>query len=159
MERITEVVATYFRCVMLSHRWEGKEPLLQDIQDKIVYKMNSLGGIVIKLRTFCEIARDAGHRWAWSDTCCGIDKSNNVELQESLNSIFVWYRHSALTIVYLLDVPPSFKSGALAKSEWNRRGWTFQEFLASKVVLFYRNDWLHCISTITLQITKSLLLS
>jgi hypothetical protein len=137
-ERITEVVATYFRCAMLSHRWEGKEPLLQDIQDKIVYKINSLGGIV-KLRTFCEIARDAGYRWAWSDTCC-IDKSNNVELQASLNSMFVWYRHSALTVVYLPDVPPS-KSGALANSEWNRRGWTFQEFLASKVVLFYQNDW------------------
>ncbi|KAG0700213.1 hypothetical protein DFH29DRAFT_1056384 [Suillus ampliporus] len=139
MEHITEVVATYFRCVMLSHRWEGKEPLLQDIQDKIVYKLNSLGGIV-KLRTFCEIARDAGYRWAWSDTCC-IDKSNNVELQESLNSMFVWYRHSALTIVYLSDVPPSSKSGALAKSEWIRRGWTFQEFVAPKVVLFYQKDW------------------
>ncbi|KAG0699361.1 hypothetical protein DFH29DRAFT_55548 [Suillus ampliporus] len=139
MERITEVVTTYFRCVMLSHRWEGKEPLLQDIQGKIVYQMKSLGGLV-KLRTFCEIARDAGYRWAWTDTCC-IDKSNNVELQESLNSMFVWYRHSALTIVYLSDVLPSSNSGALAKSEWIRRGWTFQEFVAPKVVLFYRKDW------------------
>jgi hypothetical protein len=139
MERITEAVTTYFRCVMLSHRWEGKEPLLRDIQDKIVYTLNSLGGIV-KLRTFCEIARDAGYLWAWSDTCC-IDKSNNVELQESLNSMFIWYRHSALTIVYLSDVPPSSKPGALAKSEWNRRGWTFQEFLASKIIRFYQKDW------------------
>jgi hypothetical protein len=139
MEHITEAVVTYFRCVMLSHRWEGKEPLLQDIQGKIVYELNSLGGIV-KLRKFCEIARDAGYRWAWSDTCC-IDKSSNVELQQSLNSMFVWYQHSALTIVYLSDVPPSSKSGALGKSEWNRRGWTFQEFLASKVVIFYQKDW------------------
>ncbi|KAG2103132.1 uncharacterized protein F5147DRAFT_284580 [Suillus discolor] len=37
--------------------------------------------------------------------------------------MFVWYHHSALTIIYLSDVPPSSKSGALAKSEWNRRGW------------------------------------
>jgi len=139
MEHITEVVATYFRCVMLSHRWEGKEPLLQDIQGKIVYKLNSLGGIV-KLRKFCEIARDAGYRWAWSDTCC-IDKSSNVELQQSLNSMFIWYQHSALTIVYLSDVPPSSKSGALGKSEWNKRGWTFQEFLASKVLIFYQKNW------------------
>jgi hypothetical protein len=139
MEHITEAVATYFRCVMLSHRWEGKEPLLQDIQGKIVYKLNSLGGIV-KLRKFCEIARDAGFRWAWSDTCC-IDKSSNVELQQSLNSMFVWYQHSALTIVYLSDVPPSSKPGALTKSEWNTRGWTFQEFLASRVVIFCQKDW------------------
>jgi tetratricopeptide (TPR) repeat protein len=138
-ERITEVVATYFRCVMLSHRWEGKEPLLQDVQDKIVYKMNSLGGIV-KLQKFCEIARDAGYHWAWSDTCC-IDKSNSVELQESLNSMFVWYHHSALTIVYLSDILSSSLPGALAKSEWITRGWTFQEFVASKVVRFYRKDW------------------
>ncbi|KAG2095304.1 RNA dependent RNA polymerase-domain-containing protein [Suillus discolor] len=72
-----------------------------------------------KLRLFCETARDAGYSWAWSDTCC-IDKSNNVEVQESVNSTFVWYHHSALTIVYLSDVPPSSKSGALAKM----RGWT-----------------------------------
>ncbi|KAG2751780.1 hypothetical protein P692DRAFT_201863675 [Suillus brevipes Sb2] len=52
-----------------------------------------------------------------------------------------WYRRSALTIVYLSDVPPSPKPGALAKSAWNARGWTFQEFLAPKIVLFYQKDW------------------
>jgi hypothetical protein len=36
---------------------------------------------------------------------------------------------------------PSSISGALAKSAWNRRGWTVQEFLASTIVLFYQNDW------------------
>ncbi|KAG1785533.1 uncharacterized protein HD556DRAFT_1314161 [Suillus plorans] len=77
---------------------------------------------------------------AWSDTCC-IDKSNNVEVQESVNSMFVWYHHSALTIVYLSDVPPSSKSGALAKSAWNTRGWTVQEFTAPKVILFYQSNW------------------
>jgi hypothetical protein len=52
--------------------------------------------------------------------------------------MFVWYRHSALTIVYLSDVR---EPGALAKSEWNRRGWTVQELLAPKVILFYQKDW------------------
>ncbi|KAG2345397.1 hypothetical protein BDR05DRAFT_998531 [Suillus weaverae] len=139
MERIVEVVATYFRCVMLSHRWEEKEPLMQDIQDKIVYELEAVGGIV-KLQSFCRIAREARCRWAWMDTCC-IDKNNNTEVQESLNSMFVWYRHSALTIVYLSDVPPSSKAGALAKSAWNGRGWTVQEFLAPKVILFYQSNW------------------
>ena len=137
--RIKEVVGMYFRYVMLSHRWEEKEPLLHDIQEKAVYKLGPVGGIV-KLQSFCKFARDAGYRWAWSDTCC-IDKSNPAELQESLNSMFVWYRHSALTIVYLSDVLPSSKVGALANSEWNKRGWTVGEFLAPKVVLFYRKDW------------------
>ena len=139
MERIKETVARFFRCVMLSHRWEENEPVLHDIQDKVVHELDPVGGIV-KLQSFCKIARDAGYRWAWMDTCC-INQTNNVEVQESVNSMFVWYRHSALTIVYLSDVPPSSKSGALAKSAWNTRGWTVQEFLAPKVVLFYQQDW------------------
>ena len=139
MEHIDDVVTTYFRCVMLSHRWGENEPRLHDIQDKAVYELDAAGGFM-KLQSFCKVARDIGFRWAWIDTCC-IDQNNNVELGESVNSMFVWYRHSALTIVYLSDVPPSSKSGALAKSAWNKRGWTVQEFLAPKIVLFYQMDW------------------
>ncbi|KAG2362239.1 hypothetical protein BDR07DRAFT_1357912 [Suillus spraguei] len=139
MKRIEEVVMAYFQYAMLSHRWEGKEPLLQDIQGKVIYKLNPVGGIT-KLQSFCRVARDLGYRWAWSDTCC-IDRSNNVELQESVNSMFVWYHHSALTVVYLSDVPPWSTPGALAKSAWNTRGWTVQEFLAPKVILFYQRNW------------------
>ncbi|KAG2160223.1 uncharacterized protein EDB93DRAFT_47699 [Suillus bovinus] len=139
MERIAEVVTKYFRCVMLSHRWEEKEALLHDIQDKVIYELEAVGGIM-KLQSFCKIAREAHYRWAWMDTCC-IDKNNNTEVQESLNSMFIWYRHSALTIVYLSDVPPSSKAGALVKSAWNSRGWTVQEFLAPKVILFYQSNW------------------
>jgi hypothetical protein len=124
---------------MLSHRWESKELRLHDIQDNGVYTLDPVG-TVVKLQTFCKTARDAGYRWAWVDTCC-IDQNNNVELQESVNSMFVWYRHSALTIVYLADVLPSSEPGALANSSWNTRGWTVQEFLAPNTVLFYRADW------------------
>jgi hypothetical protein len=139
MKPVEEVVGMYLSCAMLSHRWEGKEPLLDDVRDKTVYDLNALGGIV-KLQSFCKVARRAGCRWAWSDTCC-IDKTNNAELQESLNSMFVWYRHSALTIVYLSDVLPRSKTGALAKSAWNTRGWTIGEFLAPRIILFYQQDW------------------
>ncbi|KAG1776035.1 hypothetical protein EV702DRAFT_1046433 [Suillus placidus] len=139
MERIKDVVETYFCCVTLSHRWEGKEPLLNDIQDKVVDELNPVGGFV-KLQSFCKTARAAGYRWGWIDTCC-IDQTNNVELQKSLNSMFDWYHTSALTMVYLSDVPPSSKPGALARSAWNTRGWTVPEFLAPKVIRFYQNDW------------------
>ncbi|KAG2151591.1 uncharacterized protein EDB93DRAFT_1249232 [Suillus bovinus] len=138
-ELITEAVTKYFSWVMLSHRWEQKEPLLHDILDRVVYDLDPVGAMV-KLQTFCKTARDAGYRWAWSDTCC-IDQHNNVELQRSVNSMFVWYRRSALTIVYLSDVSSSAKSGTLANSAWNTRGWTIQELLAPVVVLFYRADW------------------
>ncbi|KAG1800320.1 uncharacterized protein HD556DRAFT_1439176 [Suillus plorans] len=139
MERIKEVVAMHFRCVLLSHRWEETEALLHHVQEKAVYELDGLNGTA-KLQSFCKIARNAGYFWAWMDTCC-IDKSNNVEVQESVNSMFVWYRHSALTIVYLSDVSPSSQPGALGRSVWNERGWTFQEFVAPKVVIFYQNDW------------------
>ncbi|KAG0705582.1 hypothetical protein DFH29DRAFT_267793 [Suillus ampliporus] len=138
-ERIKEVVEKYFRCAMLSHRWEGNEPLLQDIQGIVVYDLEADGSIV-KLQSFCKVARDAGYHWAWIDSCC-IDQHDNVELQRSINSMFAWYHDSALTIVYLSDVPPSSKSGALAKSVWNTRGWTVPEFLAPKVIRFYQQDW------------------
>jgi hypothetical protein len=136
---VKKAVAKYFSWVMLSHRWERGELLLHDIQDKSVYVLDPVG-MAVKLQKFCEVARDAGHRWVWCDTCC-IDQNNNTEVQRSVNSMFVWYRHSALTIVYLSDVLPSAQSGALADSAWNTRGWTVQEFLAPKIILFYRKDW------------------
>ncbi|KAG2340753.1 hypothetical protein BDR05DRAFT_966632 [Suillus weaverae] len=139
MERIKDVVETYFRCVTLSHRWEEKEPLLNDIQDKVVNELNPVGGVV-KLQSFCKTARAAEYRWGWIDTCC-INQADPAELQKSLNSMFDWYRTSALTMVYLSDVPPLSKPRALARSAWNTRGWTVPEFLAPKVIRFYQNDW------------------
>ncbi|KAG1815527.1 uncharacterized protein BJ212DRAFT_1300030 [Suillus subaureus] len=124
---------------MLKKWWEEKEPLLHDIQDKEIYDLDAPVGVV-KLQSFCKVARHAGCHWAWSDTCC-IDKTNNAELQESLNSMFVWYHHLVLTIVYLSDVPPWSKAGALAKSAWNMQGWTMGEFLAPRVIFFYQQDW------------------
>ncbi|KAH7903553.1 hypothetical protein BJ138DRAFT_1131315 [Hygrophoropsis aurantiaca] len=138
-ERIAEVVMKYFRHAMLSHRWEGKEPLLSVVQDKSVYDLEPVYPVT-KLQSFCQTARDAGYTWGWSDTCC-IDKTNSVELQQSLNSMFNWYHDSSLTVVYLSDVPPSSKPGALARSVWTTRGWTLQEFLAPKVIRFFAKDW------------------
>ncbi|KAG0699364.1 hypothetical protein DFH29DRAFT_833817 [Suillus ampliporus] len=134
-----EAVATYFRCALLSHRWEGTEPRLHDIKDKDVYELKGVGDLV-KLQSFCKLACEAEYRWAWVDSCC-IDQDNPVELQTSIDSMFAWYRNSALTAVYMSDVPPSSKSGALAKSAWNTRGWTVPEFLAPKIIRFYQQDW------------------
>ncbi|KAG1898998.1 uncharacterized protein F5891DRAFT_1190181 [Suillus fuscotomentosus] len=135
---ITDTVAMYFHYVMLSHRWGENEPLLHDIQDKIVYKLNAAG--LMKLQSFCKVVLQVGFHWAWVDMCC-IDQKNHVELQKSLNSAFSWYHNSAFTVVYLSDVPSLSKSGALAKSVWNTQGWTVPEFLAPKVIRFYQQDW------------------
>ncbi|KAH7905601.1 hypothetical protein BJ138DRAFT_1094993 [Hygrophoropsis aurantiaca] len=138
-ERIAEVVKKYFRNVMLSHRWEGKEPLLREIRNESVYDLKSVDPAA-KLRRFCRAAHDAGYKWAWSETCC-IDRTNSVELQQSLNSMFDWYRDSSLIVVYLSDVLPSSKPGALTQTAWTKRGWTLQEFIAPKVIRFFAKDW------------------
>ncbi|KIK12244.1 hypothetical protein PISMIDRAFT_689642, partial [Pisolithus microcarpus 441] len=96
----------------------------------------AMGGLG-KLQGFCAVACEWGYSWAWSDTCC-IDKHSSAEVQETIGSMFAWYRQSALTIVYLSDVPDT---GSIGSSEWFRRGWTLQELLAPRTVLFYTRNW------------------
>ncbi|KAI6108303.1 hypothetical protein F5141DRAFT_108657 [Pisolithus sp. B1] len=55
--------------------------------------------------------------------------------------MFGWYRRSTLIIVYLAGV---CGSGSYAASEWFRRGWTLQELLASRTILFYTRSWTLC---------------
>jgi hypothetical protein len=116
-EPIKEAIATYFNWVMLSHRWETKEPLLHEIQSRNIYVLDPVRTIV-KLQRFCKVACNAGYHWVWSNTCC-IDQNNNIKVQQSVNSMFIWYHYSALAIIYLSDVPPSSESGMLANSIWN----------------------------------------
>ncbi|KAL4063979.1 hypothetical protein V8B97DRAFT_1434312 [Scleroderma yunnanense] len=133
---IRKTVSTYFNYATLSHRWGSDEPLLHHIQGQVIYKMNPTEGL-LKLHSFCIIACSHGYLWAWSDTCC-IDKSSTVELARAIASMFLWYWRSALTIVYLADIPGG---GILSKSAWFTRGWTLQELLAPRNILFYTKDW------------------
>ncbi|KAF8550383.1 hypothetical protein OG21DRAFT_1514089 [Imleria badia] len=138
--RICGAVEEFYRYVMLSHRWDYNEPLFQKVEDISIYKLAASPGNT-KLQKFCSFVHSFGFRWAWSDTCC-VDKTNHVVLQESLVAMFTWYCGASLTIVYLHGVrSQSQKIGDLGRSVWNTRGWTFQEYVASKVVQFYTEDW------------------
>ncbi|KAI5988773.1 hypothetical protein EDD15DRAFT_2198856 [Pisolithus albus] len=136
MELIRTEVQRYFQYVTLSHRWGAGEPLLRDIEGQMIYNMLAIGGLA-KLQGFCAVACGWGYLWAWSDTCC-IDKNSSAEVQETIGSMFAWYQQSALTVVYLSDVPDT---GSLGSSEWFSRGWTLQELLAPKSVVFYTKTW------------------
>ncbi|KAF8546581.1 hypothetical protein OG21DRAFT_1102783 [Imleria badia] len=137
--RIKREVREYFRYVMLSHKWEENEPLFQQVVHIAVYDLGQ-SPTHDKLQTFCKIVRDAGFNWAWCDTCC-INKSDHFILQEALVAMFKWYQGSAMMIVFLRGVRSSSQRGALVKSIWNTRGWTLQEYVASKAIRFYTEDW------------------
>ncbi|KAI6038708.1 hypothetical protein EDC04DRAFT_2569440, partial [Pisolithus marmoratus] len=136
IEHIRTEISKHFQYVMLSHRWGKGEPSLHDIEGQNIYIMSPTGGIG-KLQGFCAVARERDYLWAWSDTCC-IDKQSSAEVQETIGSMFAWYRQSALTAVHLSDVPDTSSFG---NSEWFRRGWTLVELLAPRTVLFFTQNW------------------
>ena len=137
--RIKREVRQCFRYVMLSHKWKDNEPLFQQVVHLAVYDLEP-SPTHDKLQTFCRLVRDAGFKWTWSDTCC-INKSDHFVLQEALVAMFKWYQGSAMMIVFLRGVSSSSQRGALARSIWNTRGWTLQEYVASKIIHFYTEDW------------------
>jgi hypothetical protein len=90
---------------ILSHTWkDGEEVTFQELIDgtgkgKPGYE---------KIRFCGEQAKRDGLRYFWVDTCC-INKSNNTELSEAINSMFRWYCSATRCYVYLSDVSsPAF---------------------------------------------------
>ncbi|KAF8549076.1 hypothetical protein OG21DRAFT_640744 [Imleria badia] len=138
--RIEHEVAKYYRYATFSHKWEDDEPLFEKVIHIVLYDLEK-SLTHDKLQMFCRVVRrESGFHWAWSDTCC-INKADHFVLQEALVSMFKWYEGSAVTIVFLRGVRSPSKRGDLAKSIWNTRAWTLQEYHASKVVRFYTEDW------------------
>jgi Heterokaryon incompatibility protein (HET) len=135
---------------ILSHTWgaDTEEVTFQDLisstgKDKTGYN---------KIRFCGEQAKHDGLQYFCVDTCC-IDKSNNNELSEAINSMFRWYRDAAKCYVYLSDVPQptldvlddfnqrAWESGSeFRKSRWFTRGWTLQELLAPASVELFSKD-------------------
>ncbi|KAI9570094.1 hypothetical protein HD554DRAFT_440125 [Boletus coccyginus] len=137
--RIQYEVAEYCSYATFSHKCEDNEPVFEQVVRIEVYELEE-SLIHHKLKTFCKIVRDSGFHWAWSATCC-INKGDYFVLQGAFVSMFKWYEDSAMTIVLLRGVRSPSKRGDLARSIWNSRAWTLQEYHASKVVRFYTEDW------------------
>ncbi|TBU55493.1 hypothetical protein BD310DRAFT_825619 [Dichomitus squalens] len=96
-----------------------------------------------KIRDACRVAREAGHRYLWIDSC-GIDKTSSSELTESINSMYKWYGLAEVCYAYLADVPsgedPRADQSAFRESRWHKRGWTLQELIAPFDVVFLAED-------------------
>lgn len=132
---------------ILSHTWrEGEEVTFGDLMDGT--GKNKTGYNKIQ---FCgQQAERDGLRYFWVDTCC-INKSNHVELQEAINSMFRWYQNAAKCYVYLSDVSTAKRKvgdeslkftwePAFRASRWFTRGWTLQELLAPTLVEFFSQE-------------------
>ncbi|KAF2095563.1 hypothetical protein NA57DRAFT_11197, partial [Rhizodiscina lignyota] len=91
-----------------------------------------------KIEMTCQLAREEYLEYAWVDTCC-IDKSSSAELTESINSMFKWYSQADICCAFLADWKP--EDSNFTHCKWFTRGWTLQELLPSKDVIFYDLNW------------------
>ncbi|CAD6566629.1 MAG: hypothetical protein ASARMPREDX12_008763 [Alectoria sarmentosa] len=121
---------------ILSHTWTKYEVSLQMLEDP---KSVTLAGYT-KIKRCCELALSEGWKYAWIDTCC-IDKTSSADLSEAINAMYRWYEKAQVCYVYMADVSAATFDKAFRISRWFFRGWTLQELLAPKTVVFYGRDW------------------
>ena len=128
---------------ILSHTWEEEEVSFADVSSNPRFREKKGWA---KIGKTCEIASEQGYKYAWVDTCC-IDKSSSAELTEAINSMFQWYRRSEVCYTFLSDfdgAPPmvnGMRIPGLERCRWFTRGWTLQELIAPRRVLFFDQNW------------------
>lgn len=138
---------------ILSHTWGPEEVSIRNMED--LPSAQRKAGFK-KIRYCCEQARRDRLQYVWVDTCC-IDKSSSAELQEAINSMFSWYANALICYAYLSDILGScpridyltslgteeldFWKQRFAHSAWFTRGWTLQELIAPKAIVFFGRDW------------------
>ncbi len=141
---------------ILSHTWGTDEVSFQDFalvrschlrQAAAAAQIEERSGYT-KILQCCVQAGHDGYRYVWVDTCC-IDKRSSAELSEDINSMFHWYKSASVCYALLSDVEvsaaapcsPDDRDAAIRRSRWLTRGWTLQEFLAPRDVVFYDAQW------------------
>ncbi|KAF2435684.1 HET-domain-containing protein [Tothia fuscella] len=127
---------------ILSHVWgpAKDEVTFQDMQDGVAEQKSGY----VKLQRSSAIARQNNLDYIWIDTCC-IDKSSSAELSESINSMFRYYAKAETCYAFLADVStlpgmPDFGT-LLQASKWFTRGWTVQELVAPRELVFLNSSW------------------
>lgn len=173
-------------CAIISHRWGNNETKFHDLEEILQPRKSSNGAILkfddpegyefgeeeeglLKIAEARKKAREYGFRgddggqaqetlgYIWMDTCC-IDKTDGIETERAINSMFRWYRDAKVCFVYLSDVAKNTceyqkeqvdklgnitrrRRDCFEKSEWFLRGWTLQELLAPKAMCFFDYQW------------------
>ncbi|KAG2361378.1 hypothetical protein BDR07DRAFT_1409863 [Suillus spraguei] len=144
-DRIRERVKKELKYAIFSHRWGEQEPLFHEMSKEPMEVPDVHRPGWKKLQRFCRAAKDVHDcEFAWSDTCC-INKISSSELDESIRSMFRWYRNSHVCITFLSRTA-DFVALKLQEKEkeidaWFERGWTLQELLAPSQIKFYGSNW------------------
>ncbi|KAM6509848.1 hypothetical protein FALCPG4_017488 [Fusarium falciforme] len=130
------------RYAILSHTWGQGEVTFQDWKD---LNLASQKAGFAKILGACRQASEDSLEYLWVDTNC-IDKTSSAELSEAINSMFAWYRDAVVCYAFLIDVPTIPASGlvryeAYCQSRWFTRGWTLQELLAPRDLIFFDQNW------------------
>ena len=138
-----EIPAEY---AILSHTWGDAEVTIHRLKQCTTSELDRLEGYK-KIKGCCALADREGYRYVWIDTCC-IDKSSSEEVSEAINSMYRWYQDAAICYAYLSDVLISDEVSwslkqeqELRESRWFTRGWTLQELLAPRNVVFLDKHW------------------
>ncbi|GIZ47297.1 hypothetical protein CKM354_001039200 [Cercospora kikuchii] len=138
-----------------SHRWTSDETTYKDVKKR----RNTTSTGYRKLQSFCDFIQrtnvpttramttlgiERSCQWLWIDTAC-MDKTSSADLSECINSMFHYYADAQICYAYLHDVGPlrNHESAIMdfVQGEWFRRGWTLQELLAPRKVVFLNRDW------------------
>ncbi|KAG8822296.1 hypothetical protein FRC17_009604 [Serendipita sp. 399] len=144
---------------ILSHRWGDREVTfhhLQTLHEQLsasgqnlqtteilaLLRANSTSAApsessLDKLSNFLKISAEKQCTYAWADTVC-IDKGSSAELDESIRSMYAWYRDSHICIVHLSETTNRVD---MRRDPWFTRGWTLQELLAPRRFAFYSKEW------------------
>ena len=126
---------------ILSHVWRKREVTYLDMLGPRADRelQNELFSKVIRC---CEVTLQAKLEYVWIDTCC-INKQDSAELSEAINSMYKWYEQAAVCFAYLFDIDHDLAvyGNEWTSSEWFDRGWTLQELIAPKYILFFDMYW------------------
>ncbi|CZT14140.1 uncharacterized protein RCC_00113 [Ramularia collo-cygni] len=142
--------------IIASHRWLDDEVSYQEFVKNRTNtdptKQRKAG--MDKVLRFCEYINQWRSQppgtniphYIWIDTIC-INKDSSAELQEAITSMFEWYAQAWCCLVWMHDVSvdaaPLDVLKSFCVSVWFTRGWTLQELLAPKTVIFLDEQWRH----------------
>lgn len=131
--------------IIISHVWQDiEQPYEEVLRLEGEATVADDPRISVKVRECHRLARAYGFGWFWVDAPC-IDNRNSTELSEAIRSMYSWYASASICFAHLPDVPSHDRihdpGSAFRRSIYFKRGWTLQELIAPRRVIFLSSDW------------------